>query len=226
LSEVVGIDQVEHEGPSTVTLDTFSYSRGQIPALFLRGCGLSDWEIAAARLYSPELSREEADSILYEVSAQRAGAAIQISPLFISYSHVDAEFVDLLEAGLNEKGIRFWRDVHHIKAGRVEKQLMRAISMNPTFLLVLSSNSASSDWVEWEAARAREMEKELGRDVLCPVALDASWKTSKWPGPLRRQIEDYHVLDFSHWRDAEVFKQQFGKLVEGLRLFYQPAATS
>jgi hypothetical protein len=205
-------------------LDALFLSHGQLPASFLRGCGLADWEILGARLYDPNLAPDEIDRVLYEISALRAGTAIQISPLFISYSHADSVFVDEIEASLNENHIRFWRDVHHLKAGRVETQLMRAISMNPTFVLVLSAESVNSDWVEWEASKARELEKELGRDVLCPVALDAAWKTCRWPGPLRRQIEDYHVLDFSQWRERDFFNKQFDKLLDGLRLVYRANA--
>lgn len=200
LSETHGLTSVWHSGPSVVSVQALAKSQGRIPASFLRGCGLSDWEIIAARLYRPNLTRQEIDEVLYEVSSLRAGAAIQLSPLFISYSHGDSAFVHALEIKLNEKGIRFWRDIHDIKAGRVEKQLTRAISLNPTVLLVLSKTSVESDWVEWEAAKARELEKELKHDVLCPVALDGAWKTCSWPGPLRRQIEDYHILDFSGGR--------------------------
>jgi hypothetical protein len=217
------LEKVDHGGPSHVSLDALTLSRGRISPTFLRGCGLADWEIAGARIYDPDLTREEVDAILYDVSALRAGAAIQISPLFISYSHADAAFVDELEVWLNEKGIRFWRDVHDLKAGRMETQIMQAISMNPSFLLVLSKHSVNSDWVEWEASKARELEKLLGRNVLCPVALDDSWKSSHWPGPLRRQIEDYVILDFARWRDAEVFKKQFDKLKGGLALYYPRA---
>lgn len=60
----------------------------------------------------------------------------------------------------------------------------------------------------------------MKRDVLCPVALDNAWKTSNWPGPLRRQIQDYNVLDFSQWRDADTLKGQFQKLINGLQNFY------
>ena len=63
-----------------------------------------------------------------------------------------------------------------MKAGRIETQIDRAIRQNPTVLLVLSENSLNSDWVEHEVRTARGLEKEIGRDVLCPVALDDSWK--------------------------------------------------
>jgi len=223
IGSAIGLETLNHSGPSIVDRSSLMMSKGVVPAPFLRGCGFADWEILAARLYSPELPREELDRLLYEASALRAGVSIQINALFISYSHADTTFVDALELKLNEKGIRFWRDTHDIKAGRVEKQLMRAIAMNPSFLLVLSKNSVNSDWVEWEAARARELEKELNRDVMCPVALDDAWKTCSWPGPLRRQIEDYHILDFARWQDADFLTRQFQKLIEGLRLFYGQA---
>lgn len=174
-----GLETVHHGWPSTIGVDTLYRSGGEIPEAFLRGCGFRDWEIENAKLYQPELSSEEITNILYRVHDLRAHQAIQISPLFISYSHVDGPFVDLLEAYLNERGVRFWRDIHHSTAGRLERQIDRAIRLNPTVLLVLSEHSVKSDWVEHEARLARRMEQETGRDVLCPVALDDSWKTCR-----------------------------------------------
>ena len=69
-------------------------SKGKIPATFLRGCGLSDFEIESAKLYNPDLTNQEINDILYKIFDLRAHQAIQISPLFISYSHADAAFVD------------------------------------------------------------------------------------------------------------------------------------
>jgi hypothetical protein len=126
-----------------------------------------------------------------------------------------------MEKYFNESGIRFWRDIHDATAGRLEKVVDRAMRQNPTVLLVLSENSVKSDWVEHEARSARDLEKELGRDVLCPVALDDAWKDCKWPARLREQIEEYHVMDFSNWKDDAEFTRKFGKLVEGLDLFYK-----
>jgi hypothetical protein len=221
LSRVVGLETVRHSGPSPIGIDTLSMSNGKIPEAFLRGCGLNDWQIESAKLYQPELSNEEITSILYRVHDLRAHQAIQISPLFISYSHADATFVDLMEAHLNERGVRFWRDVHHSTAGRLERQIDRAIRLNPTVLLVLSENSVKSDWVEHEARLARKLEQETGRDVLCPVALDDSWKTCRWPERLREQIMEYNVLDFSNWQNPDYMRRMFTRLIEGLGLFYK-----
>ena len=147
----------------------------------------------------------------------RAHQPIQISPLFISYSHANGTFVDRMEKSLNEKGVRFWRDIHDLKAGRIEKQIDRAIRHNPTVLLVLSKDSIKSDWVEHEVRLARKLEKDTDRDVLCPVALDDSWKSSPWP----ERIMEYNILDFSEWEDDEQFEKMFVKLIDGLNLYYK-----
>ena len=89
-------------------------------------------------------------------------------------------------------------------------------------ILILSENSTRSDWVEHEARLARELEKEMGRDVLCPIALDASWKLANWPARLMEQIMEYNILDYSHWCDDKAFGQVFNKMISGLDMFYKP----
>jgi uncharacterized protein YjbI with pentapeptide repeats len=221
LSETIGLDNISHLCPSQLSTETLLRSKGRIPEKFLRGCGLSEWEVESAKLYRPGLSSKETDDILYRIHDLRVGQALQINPLFISYSHKDSAFVDKVENHLDEKGIRFWRDIHDATAGRLEKVVDRAMRMNPTVLLVLSENSVKSDWVEHEAREARELEKELGRDVLCPVALDDAWEDCKWPERLREQIMEYNILDFSKWKDEGEFEKKFRKLVDGLDLFYK-----
>lgn len=91
------MELVSHNAPSTIGIDTLNKSAGKIPDSFLRGCGLSDWQIEGAKLYQPELSNEEITNLLYRIHDLRAHQAIQISPLFISYSHADSLFVDKVE---------------------------------------------------------------------------------------------------------------------------------
>lgn len=222
-SEAIGLENVVHDGPSRISTDTFVRSKGKIPEVFLRGCGLSDWEIEVVKLYNPDLSNEEINNIQYNMYDLRATQALQISPLFISYSQVNSEFVNKLGDYLTEKGIRYWRDTHEMKAGRLEKQIDRAIRQNPTVLLVLSDSSLGSDWVEHEVREARKLEKEMRRDVLCPVALDDSWNREShlWPQRFMEQIKEYNILDFSEWQDDRKFEGMFRKLIDGLELFYK-----
>jgi hypothetical protein len=51
--------------------------------------------------------------------------------------------------------------------------------------------------------------------------LDDAWKVCKWPARLREQIMEYHILDFSKWKDEEEFGRMFRKLIDGLDLFYK-----
>ena len=126
-----------------------------------------------------------------------------------------------MDSSLTKKGVRFWRDIHDAASGRLETQIDRAMRLNPTVLLVLSKNSIKSDWVEHEVRTARELEKELGRDALCPIALDDSWKSSRWPKRVMEQVMEYNILDFSKWENDSVFEEQFVKLLSGLDLFYK-----
>ena len=221
LSLVIDLEKASHHGPSTIGIDTIHKSKGEIPESFLRGCGLTDADIEYAKLSNPDFSNDDVNKILYRVYELRASQAVQISPLFISYSHADGTFVDKLESYLNDKGIRFWRDVHDMKSGRIETQIDRAIRQNPTVLLILSEHSLKSDWVEHEVRTARELEKELTHDVLCPVALDDSWKNSTWPKRVMEQIMEYNILDFSAWKEDGKFGSTFNKLIDGLELFYK-----
>lgn len=221
LSLAIDLEKTYHHGPSTVGIDTLHKSKGKIPESFLRGCGLSDSDIEYAKLSAADLTTEQTNKILYRMFDLRATQAIQLSPLFISYSHADATFVDKLEGHLNGKGIRFWRDIHDMKSGRMETQVDRAIRQNPTVLLILSEHSLQSDWVEHEVRTARGLEKEMQRDVLCPVALDDSWKNSAWPRRIMEQVMEYNILDFSTWEDDSKFGSTFNRLIDGLELFYK-----
>jgi uncharacterized protein YjbI with pentapeptide repeats len=221
LSTVRGLDKVHHVDSSVIDSHTLRLTKGKFPKVFLRGCGLPDWEIESAKLHNPDLSNEEILNIQYCIYDLRATQALQISPLFISYSHADSVFVDALEKRLNEKGVRFWRDIHDMTAGKIETQIDRAIRQHPIVLLILSRNSMNSDWVQHEVRKARGLEKELGRDALCPIALDDGWKSSRWPQRVMEQVMEYNILDFSNWEDESTFQTKFTKLLSGLDLFYK-----
>ena len=93
-------------------------------------------------------------------------------------------------------------------------------------LLVLSERSVESAWVQDEIKKAREIEQDGRRKhVLCPVALDDSWKDCEWLPPIRQAVERYNVLDFSGWENSDVLDRQFAKLLDGLALFYPGSGT-
>ena len=220
LSSVVNLINCEFLAPCNLDLRTIRNS-GPLPVEFLHGVGTSDYEIEFYKLQQGGLTNAEINDIIYKIYDLRAHQSIQISPLFISYNHSDAAFVDEVGGKLTEKGVRFWRDVYHSTSGNLEKQVDHAMRLNDTVLLVLSKESTDSDWVEYEVTKARKLEKEKRKDVLCPVALDDSWKTCNWSERLRLQIEKYSILDFSQWQNEDVFNRQFSRLVDGLNIYYK-----
>lgn len=220
LSDVQGLNEIHHRAASFVSLDTLRRNP-TVPVLkFFKACGLNDVEIAFAGLWRTDLSPNDLTDIAYTLARLRQTRPIMLNPLFISYAHADRKFVDRVELEFREHGIQCWRDVKDMTVGPLDTQIDRAIRLNPTVLLVLSAASVRSDWVAWEAATARRIEREVGRRILCPVTLDDAWTNCDWPGPLRQQIESYHLLDFSSWADEKGFRAQFTRLREGLRLYY------
>ncbi len=230
LSAVTGLDSIGHLGPSHISTSTLVRSRGHIPEAFLRGCGLTPWEVLSASLYDPTLTPPRVVDLQYLIfDAWTKGRGL-INGCFISYSWKDAKFVDKLRDRLVEEGVNVWLDRHDMIAGTIQDQVWRAIQLHHVVVLVLSKDSIRSDWVENELDMARVKERAEGRAVLCPVALDDAWKTKvdakTGPGDPSRQLwrtlGQKLVVDFSRW-ETEAFEQAFGKLLRGLKVSYGPA---
>jgi uncharacterized protein YjbI with pentapeptide repeats len=217
LSKVRNLESLDHHGPSHISMDTLMLSKGKMPEIFLRGCGLSDADIEYTKLSSPALSIEEINQLLHKIQDLRRTQALQISPLFVAHSQADDRFVDKLGSHLARRGIRYWRDVPDRKARRREKQTAGGGNQIPTVLIVLSEHSLRSDWLENEVRMARVLEKETGRAVLYSVALDSSWKENRWP----EQSLDSNILEFSGWKNDSKFTDMFRQLIERLELFHQ-----
>ena len=221
LTSCIHLEAAKHYGPSLIEGRTIKFNYNNLPIKFLKGCGLNNWEIEALKLYNPNITEIQITDTVYKIDQLRNISPIQPYSIFISYSRKDEPFIKKLEETFDTKDICYWRDVHHATAGPLEKQITNAIHLNPTVLLVLSKESVQSDWVEFESRKARELEKKLNRHVICPVALDDSWKTCSWPERLRQQIEEYHILDFSQWQNEVFFDRQFSKLLTGLNIYYK-----
>ena len=220
LSTVKGLETIHHFGPSSIGVDTLLKSEGKIPETFLRGCGLSPWEVELSRLYDQTLDAGDVAELLStKVFEARTKGPIYIGGVFISYSRADSKFVDKLYKHLYDAGASAWLDRHDALAGDVEKQVSRAIRVQDIVLVVLSKESLDSDWVWKEIEWARIKEKEEKRDVLCPVSLDDTWKNHAGDAVLMRHVKKKNVLDFSKWKTSE-FNKQFEKLQKGIKINY------
>jgi hypothetical protein len=120
LSSCRGLDPVDHDGPSTLGVDTIIRSKGRIPEIFLRGVGLPDEWIT----YLPSL----------------VGDGIQFFSCFISYSSSDKPFAIRLHDSLQSKGIRCWIDEKHLLPGddmsRVGVKILTPALRRPNLRLI------------------------------------------------------------------------------------------
>ena len=197
LSNVSGLETIHHTGPSTVGIDTISKSRGKIPEVFLRGCGVPDEFIAYI--------------------GSMVGRAIEFYSCFISYSSKDQEFAERLHGDLQSKGVRCWFAPEDLKIGdRFQERIEESIRVHDKLLLVLSENSVVSPWVEREVQAAFEREDRSKKLVLFPIRVDeAVMEASKaWAADIRRTR---HIGEFGNWREHESYKKGLERLLRDLK---------
>ena len=222
LGEITGLKTVQHNGPSTVGTDTLRLSEGKLPDEFLKGCGLADWEIEAARLYDPHLSASDRGDIIYKIDALLRDNPIQFYSCFISYSHADKDFARRLHDELQNRGIRCWLDEKQLLPGdEIHEEVDRAIRLRDKVLLCCSETSLSSWWVDREIkaaiAKERRSHAKDGKKKLALIPLNLDGYMFEWDGSHAITLQDRLVADFTDWeQDDAKFEEQFERVVLAL----------
>jgi uncharacterized protein YjbI with pentapeptide repeats len=221
LSVASNLDSIRHAAPSTVGTDTIRKSKGRLAEIFLRGCGLSDWEVRNARLYDPDLSAADVAEIQEEVHQLLTRGIVQTSPVFLSHSAQDGKFADAIAGGLDELGVRYWRDAKDSASGQADKILDRGISLDPTVLIVVSKRCARDAWLDAEVRAGLELSSRLKRVALCLLALDDTWTTAGFSHEIKDPTKGHTVIDFAAWQNEDVFAERFASVLERLGLLYR-----
>lgn len=166
LSVAIGLEDIRHDGRSSIGVDTIMNSGGTIPEKFMRGCG-----------YHPHLQGVIlGDSVALTDAAYDSteGKSIVLQSCFISYSTLDAPFVELLQKSLNGRGVDYWYAPQHGRLGAlVLEQIDQAIHTYDRLIVVCSSNSLmKSEWVRREIFIAKQKQERDGNTVIFPVVID------------------------------------------------------
>jgi hypothetical protein len=146
---------------------------------------------------------------------------VQYHSCFISYSSKDEDFAKRVHTDLESRGVQCWFAPHDMKIGdKILDAIYGAIRKNEKLLLILSEHSIQSDWVEDEVTRAFEEEKERRQPVLFPLRIDDTvMRTSEpWAAKLRAR----HIGDFLRWKDDDVYRKSFERVLRDLQLSTDP----
>jgi uncharacterized protein YjbI with pentapeptide repeats len=217
LTNVRGIETCVHRAPSTLDHRTLAKSV-RLPLAFLRGCGLSDWEIEATKLYDQNLTSSQLTDILYRIHHLRTDPLIQFCHCFISHASQDQAFVDRLYADLQNQGVRCWAASRDMQTGaRIRDIIDQQIRLRDKLLVVLSSASLASLWVEDEVEAALEEERTRPGQppMLVPIKIDAAIEETNraWARMIKRRR---HIGDFTHWNDENAYQKALTRLLQDL----------
>ncbi len=197
-----GLESCTHKAPSSIGIDTFCKSNGEIPEIFLRDCGVPEQFITYAR--------------------SLVGQAIEFYSCFISYSIHDQAFAERLHADLREKHLRCWFAPEDLKIGdRFQERIEESIRVFDKVMIVFSEASVQSRWVEREVNATREREERENSTVLFPIRIDDAVMNAQqpWAADVRRTR---HIGDFRAWDVRSSYLKAFERLLRDLKATSEP----
>lgn len=112
-----------------------------------------------------------------------------------------------------------------MRGGRtIHEQVVDAIRARDRVILVLSEDSIASNWVATELREAIASESATGSRKLFPVRLVDVDVLRSWDlfdadsgRDLARLLREYHIPDFTGWRDPLRFGEAVTRLVRDLK---------
>ncbi len=136
---------------------------------------------------------------------------------FPSYSRNDSAFVEKLYDDLLNAGVNTWLDLKQMVPGaRILDTIIKAVGEQEKLILVCSSSSIESEWVEDELMQAFSSERETRLDVVIPIRIDDSILHSDEPWTHKLKNSRY-IGDFSKWNDASFYAKSLRALLEALQ---------
>lgn len=225
LSQTVGLKDCYHFKPSYFDPRTVQ-NVYLLPVEFLRGVGLSDWEIEQVKLYNPNVTTSEIVDISQKIFDLRTENPIQFFSCFISYSHSEKAFARKLHDTLQEHGIRVWLDEHQMLPGDdIYEGIDHGIRHWDKVLLCASKDSLTSWWVDNEIDTAFEKERQIFKEragnqvkALIPLDLDGFMFSDKWKNAKKKKVLSRVAANFKGWeKDDAKFNAEIQKVIKALR---------
>lgn len=197
LSDVIGLDTIQHVGRSHMGTDTLQKSKGKLPISLLKNCGIT--------------------SEIQDYLSQSQQSIINYYSCFISYSSKDEVFVRKLHHFLTSNKIKCWFAPEDLKIGdKIRSSTDVAINLQDKVILIISKNSLNNQWVENEVEKALERERKEDKIVLFPLAIDNKiFETnSGWASYL---LNTRNIAFFSEWHDENEFLKVANRVIRDLK---------
>ncbi len=198
LSSARGLLTVKHFAPSTIGIDTFYRSKGEIPEAFLRGAGVPE---AFIRLAGTQPQKRE-----------------RTYSCFVCHSIRDRRFCDRLHADLQAYGVRTWYfqgDAPGPK--RFLAELVAHPRMFDKVIVVCSRHSLETPAILRELEDAMRRESESRERILFPLRID-NYMLKEWQYDRKAEVARKVVADFRGWnRSAVKYESAFKELLDALK---------
>lgn len=132
---------------------------------------------------------------------------------------------DHIHSKMRDEKLRVWFAPEDIQSGqKIHEQVERAIQLHDRLLIVLSESSMQSEWVMTEIRKARESEIKEKRRKLFPIRLVNFERVKAWEyfdadtgKDLAVELREYHLPDFSNWKNHDSFEAGFARLLSDLK---------
>jgi TIR domain-containing protein/pentapeptide repeat protein len=198
LCQTRGLAQINHQGPSNLTLHSIQLPQDGSAIHFLRGAGVPDEWINDYRAH-----------MLHP---------IQYHSCFISNAHQDDALAKRLHSDLQARGVGCWSALHDMHIGdKIRSCINEEIHIQDKLLLVLSEYSIASDWVEHEVETALGRERRERRTILFPIRLDNAILERPHTGWAALVQNERHIGDFTGWKDHGCYQTAFDRLMHDLK---------
>ena len=192
LTRVIGLEDVRHSGPSMISLDTLSRSKGQVPVKFLEGAGVAPPLIAAQ-------------------DAIRA-AGLTYTRVLLLGSANDGEFAAKVRAGLAEAQVPSWiiaaDDEASLQSGEIT--LDKAVYYDRLVLLCTAESLENPHTSRYFGSLMNGSGFALGETLISVAADDVFYQRED---RLCSGLRDGVVVDFRGWEDEARYKDALSNLI-------------
>ncbi|MCI0798960.1 MAG: toll/interleukin-1 receptor domain-containing protein [Chloroflexi bacterium] len=201
----VGLENVRHDAPSTIGVDTLYRSRGHIADAFLRSSGLPEALCGFQQtiLDGPDFPGD----------------------CFISCASDDTPFAQTLMADLQEKGIRCWVFSEDARGSALverhstsdQEEVERWVRDYDKLVVVCTEAALENETLRNDIIQAQEMQQNKDQWTLFLVTPDSTLTQSR--ARLARTLSSEHVIFELQQResDPEEYQKGLTRLADGLR---------